>query len=43
LHEEVGFIAAALGWSYQEIMTFTHHERLRWVRTVNQINEQRKR
>lgn len=29
----------ALGWSRQEILSLTHHERLRWIKQVNRIHK----
>jgi hypothetical protein len=43
LHEEVAFIAAGLGWSYDAIMSFTHQERARWIKQVNRMNERQNR
>jgi hypothetical protein len=37
LHEEVAYLAVALGWSRAEILSMTHRERARWVEQVNRI------
>jgi hypothetical protein len=41
LREEVAFIAAELGWGYDEILAMPHRERIQWVKTLSQINRQR--
>jgi len=41
MHEEVAFLAVHLGWGRTEILTMTHHERLRWVKHVSRLNVRR--
>lgn len=39
LRSEVVFIAYHLHWSHDEIMEFTHRERVEWVREISAINK----
>ncbi len=38
LFEEVAYLALYLHWPYDQIMSFEHHERQRWVGEVARIN-----
>ncbi len=40
LLEEVAFIAYYLHWPQDQIMSFDHRERQRWVAEVSKINRQ---
>ncbi|MFR9162796.1 MAG: DUF6760 family protein [Lachnospiraceae bacterium] len=38
IYEEAGFIAYYMHWSHQEIMSFSHLERIRWCNEISAIN-----
>lgn len=39
LHEEVAYIAYHFHWSYEQVMTLEHPERVRWVNEIAKINQ----
>ena len=39
LFEEVAYVAYHFHWPYEEIMSFDHLERRRWVAEIGRINE----
>ena len=38
IYEEVAFIGYYMHWSEEEIMSFSHRDRLRWCKEISDIN-----
>lgn len=38
LYEELAFIAYHFHWSYEAVLNLEHHDRLRWVEEIANIN-----
>lgn len=38
IYEEAAFLAYYFHWSHDDIMAFSHLERIRWCKEVSQIN-----
>lgn len=40
IYEEVAFIGYYMHWSNEEIMSFSHRDRLQWCKEISKINSQ---
>ena len=38
IYEEIAFIGYYMHWSNEEIMSFSHRDRLRWCKEISEIN-----